>query len=69
MLMNGINHIIKVKYILDKNMYGFKSGQIYDAIQVEPLQGVEMVCIANMDGDGEEYAYPAKWFEVVEENI
>jgi hypothetical protein len=42
-------------------------GRIYDAyIGFDLINGVEIVGILDVDGDGEEFAFPAKWFEVVE---
>ena len=60
MLTNGI----KVKFIKD-NAYGFIKGNIYNAFQAKSKFGkTKMICIIN--SDGEEYAYPASWFEVIE---
>ena len=42
-------------------------GRIYDAyIGLKPINGMEIVGILDIDGDGEEYGFPAEWFEVVE---
>ena len=54
---------IKVKYIKD-NAYGFIKGKIYDAFYAKSKFGkTEMICV--VDNFGEEYAYPASWFEVI----
>lgn len=56
---------IKVKYIKE-NAYGFIKGKIYDAFRAKSKFGkTEMICI--VDSSGEEYAYPASWFEVISE--
>ena len=62
------NEKMKVKYILSKEYYGFKHNQVYDAVSCkEKLGKKEMISIVNMDGDGEEYAYPASWFEIIDD--
>ena len=59
MLTNGI----KVKYIKE-NAYGFIKNKIYDAFPAKSKFGkTEMICI--VDNFGEEYAYPASWFEII----
>ena len=64
MSMNGIE-TIRVKYIRD-NAYGFVKNQIYDAFKAKDKFGnTEMLCI--IDASGEEYAYPANWFEIIKE--
>ena len=61
---------IKLKFILEKEIYGFKKDVIYNAIRCkDKLNGVEMVGIANIDEDGEEYAYPFSWFDLVENSV
>ena len=62
-MTNG-NKTFRVKFVSD-DKYGFKKGEIYDAIEArEPFFGVEMLCIT--DSSGEEYAYPASWFERID---
>lgn len=58
------NKVLKVRFV-SEDKYGFKKGEIYDAIEArEPFFGVEMLCIT--DSSGEEYAYPASWFERID---
>lgn len=60
MLTNGF----KVKYIKD-NAYGLVKGCIYEAFHAKSKFGnTEMLCI--LDPSGEEYAYPASWFIIIE---
>ena len=62
MLTNG-NKVLKVRFVSD-DKYGFKNGEIYDAIEGHgTFAGVKMLCIK--DASGEEYAYPASWFEIL----
>lgn len=63
MSMNGIEYI-QVKYIRD-NAYGFVKNQVYRAFKAKSKFGsTEMICI--VEKSGEEYAYPASWFEIIE---
>ena len=60
LVIGGIPALIR-----EADKYGFKKGEIYDAIEArEPFFGVEMLCIT--DSSGEEYAYPASWFERID---
>lgn len=64
MSMNGTDKF-RVKFVRE-DCYGFKNGEIYEAIKAKSkLGGAELFCIK--DKSGEEYAYPAEWFEIVEE--
>ena len=48
-------------------MPALRKGRLYDAyIGLKPINGMEIVGILDVDGDGEEYGFPAEWFEVVE---
>jgi len=62
--MNG-NKQVKVRFTQD-DKYGFIKGEVYAAFLPQTKFGnTEMVCV--IDKFGEEYAYPASWFEIVEE--
>ena len=64
MSMNGSNSI-KVRFV-QNDQYGFKKGEIYNAILPKSKLGkADVICV--IDQFGEEYAYPAKWFEIVRE--
>lgn len=59
--MMKINDIVKVKFIGKDNPLALRHGKIYDArILKKNWYGI-------VDETGEEYAYPPKQFEVVEE--
>ena len=62
MLTNGK---IKVKYI-GEGEKGFVKGKVYDAYQMRSKikNASDMICV--VDDFGEEYAFPKKWFEIVE---
>ena len=63
MSMSGSNQV-KVQFMLD-DKFGFEKGRIYDAFLPQTKFGnTEMVCV--IDKFGEEYAYPASWFEIIE---
>lgn len=58
---------IKVRFVYKDEIYGLKKDRVYDAIKCpKKFGGAEMLSISNIDGDGEEYGYPASWFETVE---
>ena len=64
MLMNG-SKMIKVRFV-QEDKYGFKKGETYNAIRPKSKLGnTEVVCV--VDRFGEEYAYPANWFSIIEE--
>lgn len=61
MSANGLIKL-KVKFVHD-DAYGFKKGEIYEAFECKSKFGKEeMLCI--VDKSGEEYGYPASWFEI-----
>ena len=66
MLTNGKNgNKIKAKFI-GEDKYGFVKGKIYDGfIPKTQIKGINLISI--VDDYGEEYGYPASWFEIVEE--
>ena len=48
-------------------MPALRKGRIYDGfVGLKKLNGIEIIGILDVDGDGEEYGFPAEWFEVVE---
>ena len=59
------NGKIKVKYI-EKGKKGFINGKIYDAYEMKSniKNGSDILCV--IDDFGEEYAFPKKWFEIIE---
>lgn len=59
MLTNGF----KVRYIKE-NAYGFIKGSVYEAFPAKSVGKLKLICI--IDSSGEEYGYPAEWFEIVE---
>ena len=62
--MSG-NKQVKVRFIQD-DKYGFVKDEVYVAFLPRSKFGnTEMVCV--IDKFGEEYAYPASWFKVIEE--
>ncbi len=64
--LSGDAHRARLKCI-KVGMPALVLGRIYDAyIGFDLINGVEIVGILDVDGDGEEFAFPAKWFEVVE---
>lgn len=47
-----------------EDAFGFKKGDLYTAFKPKSKFGnEEMICV--LDKYGEEYAYPASWFEIV----
>lgn len=57
---------IKVKCIKE-NKYGFVLGKIYDAYTIKsPLKNKENM-LSIVDDFGDEYAYPASFFEIVKD--
>ncbi len=63
--MNGkYGEYINVRFISKQEKTGFKKGQIYKAtfLKSDPKK----IWYIIKDSDGEEYAYPREWFEVVE---
>lgn len=64
MSMNGIK-TFKAVYVRD-DAYGFVKGQVYECFHAKSKFGsTEMLCV--VDDSGEEYAYPASWFEIIED--
>lgn len=63
MSMNGE---IKVKCIKD-NKYGFVVGKHYDAYKIKSAFKNRESFISVVNDYGEEYAYPANFFEVIED--
>lgn len=62
MSTNGSNQI-KVKFVADSR-FGFVKRQIYTAFKAKSKFGKsDMICV--IDRFGEEYAYPATWFEII----
>lgn len=58
------SEVLKVRFV-SEDKYGFKKGEIYDAIEGKgTFAGVKMLCITDISG--EEYAYPASWFERID---
>ena len=58
--------IMKVKFIARDKTREFKEGEILEAERVvSKLKSEPLIMIA--DKWGENYAYPASWFEMVEE--
>ncbi len=57
---------IKVKCIKE-NKYGLIIGKIYDAYKIQSAFKNKENIISVIDGYNEEYAYPADFFEIVEE--
>ncbi|MBQ9428610.1 MAG: hypothetical protein IJU41_03590 [Clostridia bacterium] len=56
--------ILKVRFV-SESKYGFEKGRIYEAIEGKgTFGGVKMLCIKDISG--EEYAYPASWFEILD---
>ncbi len=48
-------------------MPALKLGRVYNGyIGCEKVSDIECVSVIDVDGDGEEYGFPAEWFEVVE---
>ena len=57
---------MKVRFIAPEKTKEFKEGQILEAQRVvSKLKSVPLLAIRNQWG--ENYGYPASWFEVVEE--
>jgi hypothetical protein len=57
----SISNSFKVKFIRDDS-YGFQKNHIYDAIECKSRLGQTQM-ISVIDRFGDEYAYPAAWFE------
>lgn len=56
---------IRARFVID-DCYGFKKNRVYDAIfPKSKLCKAEVICV--IDNFGEEYAYPAEWFEIIEQ--
>ena len=48
-------------------MPALKFGREYNSyIGCDKINGDEIVSVIDVDGDGEEYGFPAEWFETVE---
>ena len=65
MLMSGkYGDYITVRFISTQEKTGFEKGQICKAtfLKTDPREKWYII----EDRDGEEYAYPREWFEVVE---
>ena len=57
----SMSNSFKVKFIRDDS-YGFQKNHIYDAIEFKSRLGQTQM-ISVIDRFGDEYAYPAAWFE------
>ena len=55
---------IKVKFIAEEK-YGFKTGKIYKAYEIQSNFPDKDKMIAVVDDSGDEYAYPKEWFEII----
>ena len=56
---------MKVKYLGNGTAGQFKKGQTLDAEYLRNPKTKKALCIK--DEDGESYVYPAKWFEIIDE--
>ena len=58
---------MRVKFIKPEKTREFKDGQIIEAERVKSsIKSAPLISIKN--AWGERYAYPASWFEIVEDN-
>lgn len=57
---------MKVKYLGTGNTSDFKKGQIVEAFYPQSPKTKKAFVIKDKSGD--EYGYPAEWFEIVEED-
>ena len=65
MSMNGIKKA-KLKCI-EVGMPALRLGKVYDGyVGCDRIGDTEIVSVIDVDGDGEEYGFPAEWVEVVE---
>ena len=57
---------IKAKYISDVRNSDFQKGEIYENL-FRPIDDPKQIWIAYKSKDGEEYAVPASYFEIISE--
>jgi hypothetical protein len=60
----GMATRVKVKYLGNGTAGQFKKGQILEAEYLKNPKTKKALCIKDEDGEG--YAYPAKWFEIID---
>ena len=65
MLMTGIDNTFKVKFVAEDKTKEFKKGDILNAFLPPDDSSGKWYGITNRWG--ENYGYPASWFEIVEE--
>ena len=58
---------MKVKYLGNGTVGDFKKGEVLEAEYPKSTKTKRAVVIR--DKSGEKYGYPAKWFEIIEEDL